>query len=252
MATQTEISHAVREAGVDLEISWAEHELPERERTKHVHRLHPYLGKFVPQLVDVFLERHFRPGDTILDPFAGSGTTLVEASVHGCPAVGVDISAFNALLCRVKTGIYDPAVVARDLGEALARLESEPATPPGEVSPYLREWYVPRALGELIAYRDLISGYPASGELMSVVLSRAARSARMTAHHDLEFPRAPVTAAYDCHKHKRTCYPTSEALKFLRRYSLDTITRVGEYAALRTEVRGDRAPRRRPHRRLRR
>ena len=35
-------------ADIDLELSWSEHDLPERERTKHVHRLHPYLGKFIP------------------------------------------------------------------------------------------------------------------------------------------------------------------------------------------------------------
>ena len=49
-------------AGLDLELSWSERELPERERTKHVHRLHPYLGKFIPQLVEVLLERYVRAG----------------------------------------------------------------------------------------------------------------------------------------------------------------------------------------------
>jgi hypothetical protein len=43
---------------IDLELSWSERDLPERERTKHVHRLHPYLGKFIPQLVEVLLERY--------------------------------------------------------------------------------------------------------------------------------------------------------------------------------------------------
>ena len=32
----------------DLNLNWRERDLPERERTKHVHRLHPYLGKFIP------------------------------------------------------------------------------------------------------------------------------------------------------------------------------------------------------------
>ena len=64
----------------DLHLSWSEAELPERERTKHVHRLHPYLGKFVPQLVEALLGRYVRPGGRVLDPFAGSGTTLVQAS----------------------------------------------------------------------------------------------------------------------------------------------------------------------------
>ncbi len=42
----------------------------EFERTKHVHRLHPYLGKFIPQLVEVFLRKYFKKGDTVLVPFS--------------------------------------------------------------------------------------------------------------------------------------------------------------------------------------
>ena len=88
---------------IDMELSWSEAELPQAERTKHVHGMHPYLGKYVPQLVEVFLKRCFRPGQRIYDPFVGSGTTLVEANVFGADAVGCDISAFNCLLSRVKT-----------------------------------------------------------------------------------------------------------------------------------------------------
>ena len=99
-------------------------------------------------------------------------------------------------------------------------------------------------------YRDLLDSHPQSRDLMAVVLSRAARSARMTAHHDLEFPRAPATADYQCHKHKRICHPTSEALKFLRRYSLDTVRRVKEYAAASIRCARVRASRRCPLGRL--
>ena len=42
----------------NLNLNWTEKELPERERTKHVNRLHPYLGKFIPQLVEVFLRKY--------------------------------------------------------------------------------------------------------------------------------------------------------------------------------------------------
>ncbi|TML72178.1 MAG: site-specific DNA-methyltransferase [Actinobacteria bacterium] len=96
-----------RFANEDLRLSWSEAELPERERTKHVHRLHPYLGEFIPQLVERLLERYVRPGGHVLDPFAGSGTTLVQALESGFDAAGVDAAAFNALLMRVKTGRYD-------------------------------------------------------------------------------------------------------------------------------------------------
>jgi len=83
----------------------------ESERTKHVHRLHPYKGKFIPQLVEYFLdthtdefkkEVHFHKGDIVLDPFCGSGTTLVQGNELGMHAVGIDISFFNALISNAK------------------------------------------------------------------------------------------------------------------------------------------------------
>ena len=61
----------------------------------------------MPQLVEVFLGRYGRPGRLVWDPFAGSGTTLVEANAFGSPAAGCDISAFNCLLVRVKTAEYE-------------------------------------------------------------------------------------------------------------------------------------------------
>src|SRR5947208_9166376 len=74
---------------IDLDLSWSERDLPERVRTKHVHRLHPYLGKFIPQLVEALLSRHV-PQGRVLDPFAGSGTTLVQALESGYDATGAD------------------------------------------------------------------------------------------------------------------------------------------------------------------
>src|SRR6476469_8187604 len=106
---------ALYERSHDLELSWSESSLPERERTKHVHRLHPYLGKFVPQLVEVLLGRYVAPGGHVLDPFAGSGTTLVQALESGRDATGVDIAGFNCLLMRVKTRRHNLDAIRRDL-----------------------------------------------------------------------------------------------------------------------------------------
>lgn len=251
MPSQSQLYERLESANLDPELSWTEAELPERERTKHVHRLHPYLGKFVPQLVEIFLRRYFKPGQAILDPFAGSGTTLVECSTFGANSVGIDISAFNVLLTRVKTAVYNPFIAEHDLREALVRLEQfvegkggqltleanviESATQTVAASEFLRSWYDLRALAELLFYRSLLIEYE-SGELMSIVLSRAARSARLTTHFGLDFPKTPQTEPYQCAKHRRICRPTREANKFLRRYSLDTITRVKEYQRLRTDA----------------
>jgi hypothetical protein len=216
------------EIGGDLQLSWSESELPERERTKHVHRLHPYLGKFIPQLVEALLVRYVGPGGRVLDPFAGSGTTLVQSLESGYDAVGVDIAAFNALLMRVKTSRYDPFLLESEVRDALARRGRSRARP----SAYLSEWFAPRAAAELLHFRSIVDDYE-HADVLRVVLARAARSARRTSHFDLDFPRAPQRDPYWCHKHRRTCTPVGEADKFLRRYLLDTLARIKEFQHVR-------------------
>ena len=216
----------------DLHLSWSEAELPERERTKHVHRLHPYLGKFVPQLVEALLVRYVRPGGRVLDPFAGSGTTLVQCLDSGYDAVGVDVAAFNCLLMRVKTADYDPFRLETDLRGALVRRGRSRARATG----YVREWFAPRAAGELLHFRELLGDYE-HADVLRVVLARAARSARLTRHFDLDFPRSPQREPYWCHKHRRTCAPVQEADKFLSRYLLDTLDRLKTFQRVRARGR---------------
>ena len=220
---------------LDLALSWSEAELPERERTKHVHRLHPYLGKFVPQLVEELLRRYVEPGGRVLDPFAGSGTTLVQCLESGYDAVGVDVAPFNCLLVRVKTAAYDLDALRRDLDAARGRAaEFEWGDdPPADASEFVREWYAPRAAAELLDFRASLEG-SSSTEVLRVVLARAARSARRTTHFDLDFPRTPQLEPYLCRKHRRVCRPVEEAQRFLLRYTRDTLARIEEFARVRT------------------
>jgi DNA modification methylase len=224
---------------IDLELSWSEAELPQVERTKHVHGLHPYLGKYVPQLVEIFLKRFFLPGERVYDPFVGSGTTLVEANVFGADAVGCDISAFNCLLSRVKATAYALGTLEMSLKSVLEEARQAGPAPLDEASDWLRRWYAPRALGELLRYHEVASERldDPSWDVAKIVLSRAARSARLTTHFDLDFPRVPTTAPYFCHKHKRVCRPVEEAAKFLSRYTVDTVRRIRAFAEVRTDRR---------------
>jgi hypothetical protein len=219
-------------AKIDLELSWSETDLPERERTKHVHRLHPYLGKFIPQLVETLLERYVAPGARVLDPFAGSGTTLVQSLESGRSAVGIDVAAFNCLLMRVKTERYNLFVLERELRDALARFGRFKLEPVSGVPPFVRDWYAPEAAAELLFFRSLVDDYE-HADVLRVILARAARSARRTTHFDLDFPRAPQLDEYWCHKHKRTCRPVATARQFVSRYTLDTLKRIKEFSRLR-------------------
>lgn len=102
--------------GEDLNWHLSFSEYKESQTTKHVHRLHPYKGKFIPQLVEYFLDNHidnfktenyFKKGDIVLDPFCGSGTTLIQANELGIHAIGVDVSAFNSQISNSKIKKYD-------------------------------------------------------------------------------------------------------------------------------------------------
>jgi hypothetical protein len=221
---------------IDHALSWSEAELPERERTKHVHRLHPYLGKFVPQLVEALLDRYVASRGHVLDPFAGSGTTLVQALECGHDATGVDVAGFNCLLMRVKTRRHNLDAIRRDLLWAHDQATSFEADGrlPAEATPYIRAWYAPRAAAELLHFRSLVDEV-ASSDVLRIVLARAARSARRTTHFDLDFPRHPQVEPYWCHKHRRTCRPVEEARRFLLRYTLDTLERLETFAATRVD-----------------
>jgi hypothetical protein len=98
------------------------------------------------------------------------------------------------------------------------------------------DWFAPRAAAELLYWREIAADYE-HVDVLRVVLARAARSARLTTHFDLDFPREPQREPYWCHKHKRECRPIDRAEHFLRRYALDTLSRIKEFARVRARNR---------------
>ncbi len=245
-------------AGLHPELGF--HGLAEYKRTKHVHRLHPYLGKFIPQLVEWFLSRYFKPDDLILDPFMGSGTTLVQGNEMKMHTVGIDISPFNCLIARVKTAHYDIARARAEILEVEKRVTnfsrhltgvkntSLPLFPEDKMdelragllsecnSEYLQTWFAPRTLLEMLYYRRLITHYTYQ-DLLRVVLSRAVRSARLVAHYDLATPKSPLPVGkkYWCRKHNRECVPIDNCLTKIHAYSEDTVRRLAEFEKLRSD-----------------
>lgn len=224
--------------GVDLSFV----NVREYERTRHVHRLHPYLGKFIPQLVEVFLKNYFNKGNSILDPFMGSGTTLIELNILGMHSTGVEISLFNCLIADIKTKKYNIDLAEKEIKEVLLKTKEfsknlifnkETKKVYKTDSEYLNTWLSDRALQEILFYRKEIKNYECQ-DLLKIILSRATRSARLTTHYDLARPTKPVREPYYCIKHRRICQPVNEALKFINRYSWDTIRRIKEFDKLRT------------------
>src|SRR5690348_14717031 len=70
------------------------------------HNFYRYPARFSPALVRAAIHAFTKPGDIVLDPFVGGGTTLVEALASGRHGIGSDISALAAFVSDVKTTIY--------------------------------------------------------------------------------------------------------------------------------------------------
>jgi len=77
-----------------------------KNSTYYTHGFHPYPAKFTPQLVNKYFNLFCKRGFTILDPFCGSGTTLVEGVLNGMNSVGIDLNPIAYIISRAKTNLY--------------------------------------------------------------------------------------------------------------------------------------------------
>jgi hypothetical protein len=103
-------------------------------RYGHVlHAMCSYMGMFPPSLPRYFIEQYTSPGDLVVDPFSGRGTTALEACLLGREALGVDLNPLAALLTSAK--VDPPAksdVLARlkELEKGYARRKVKDEVPP--------------------------------------------------------------------------------------------------------------------------
>jgi tRNA G10 N-methylase Trm11 len=96
------------------------------------HWIYPYQGKFHPQMIRALLNMlGVKPGERICEPYLGSGTTALEASLLGIDCVGVDLSPLCALLARVKTQSWEAVEPIR---ATVAKLVSDPDLHPDRLN----------------------------------------------------------------------------------------------------------------------
>ena len=150
--TLPEISLSPRLAAVN----W---DFPKRVAHSGIEGLHPYPAKFVAELPRALLSILPAPaGTAVLDPFCGSGTTLVECQRRGIPSYGIDLNPIACLMARVKT---TPLIAGLDESTkiVLARAQSESAPVIPQI-PNLDHWFMPQVQQALAALVEAISEAP--------------------------------------------------------------------------------------------
>jgi excisionase family DNA binding protein len=136
------------------------------------HSLHPYPAKFIPQIPNTIIQELSSVGETVLDPFCGSGTTLVEALVLRRHAIGVDANPLACLIAEAKTSRLEEAGADRlrrlsdraaelstqgphSTGPAHSTLESSVARSATVLFPGVEFWFDAHVIDELATLRSL-------------------------------------------------------------------------------------------------
>jgi len=84
-----------------------------------LHNLHPYHAKFYPGVPQYFLSKYANSQSIVLDPFCGSGTTLLECNAMGVRSFGVDINFLSAKMSKAKTEQYNESVLEKHIAHIL-------------------------------------------------------------------------------------------------------------------------------------
>jgi DNA modification methylase len=163
--------------------------------TEPVHRWWPYVQGYSADFVRGVLEAaRLPPGSTVLDPFAGSGTTLVEARRAGLRAIGTEILAPAVLAARVKTDFeLDGAALERAGRRVVLRARARKVGP----LPFLRETrrqFGGEALRDLVRLRDALppEGSPEADALRVAFGRILIPSSRLHRSPCLGYRRGPV------------------------------------------------------------
>jgi DNA modification methylase len=91
----------------NIDYSWSFSDKTVKDTLYITHGYYTYPAKFIPQLAERLIRENSHEGDIVIDPFMGSGTTVVEAIVNNRVGIGTDINEIASLLAKVKTTPID-------------------------------------------------------------------------------------------------------------------------------------------------
>jgi len=99
---------------IPIDYSWSFADKTIKDTSYITHGYYTYPAKFIPQLASRLINEYSKEGDIIIDPFMGSGTTVVEAIINNRIGIGTDINEIAYLIAKVKTTTINIANISQE------------------------------------------------------------------------------------------------------------------------------------------
>lgn len=171
----------------------------------HTHGFHTYPAMMIPQVARRLIRMYGRAGDTLLDPFCGSGTSLVEARLAGLNAYGIDLNPLAVLLARVKSTPLRVEPLQEGLSRIYDRYRELQALPEAERQRYIPHffnidyWFSPQVQESLALLREAIFSLEDASvrDFFLVAFSHAVRECSYTRKGEFKLYRIPLEQRRD-------------------------------------------------------
>ena len=105
-----------------IKYDWSFSDKTIKDTSYITHGYYTYPAKFIPQLASRIISEYSNKGDIIIDPFMGSGTTIVEALVNNRIGIGTDINEIAVLVSKVKTTPIDYNLLLQEFNDLLFKI----------------------------------------------------------------------------------------------------------------------------------
>ena len=214
-----EISVAERVEGdipVDLQIESDKKFLfISKDQRSFTHGIHKYPAKFFPELPRWIISRFSGRGDLILDPFTGSGTSNLEASLMARDSVGIDVDPFSKFVARAKTTLLPETELLdnyRILRGWIDGYREQKLLNGIPEFPYRDNWFKPYILKELAYIKTSIERLDASRDVKNYFLVCFSSVIRAVSEADNNCTRTVIRKKLD-----KQVLPRSAIERFIKR-----------------------------------
>jgi len=189
------------------------------------HHFHKYAGKFIPHVPRWALHAHLgrRKGGIVLDPFVGSGTTLVECLLDGQHGYGLDVDPLARLITKVKTTVIPQKKLRNLHTEVTDRLANTTSGVYIPSIPTLGHWFTASAIDDLSIIHRVVNDYKADSDIYDFLTICFSSIIRRSSNADNQ-----TMKTYVSHTHAKTPERAKEIFLNQVRIYVDRLAKLQE------------------------